>query len=243
MQVVAIIQARMGSTRLPGKVMELIAGETMLARVVERTRRASLIDSVVVVTTMGRMDEPIVGECKKLNAPVFRGSEDDVLDRYYRAAFACHAENVVRITSDCPLIDPEEIDKVVREFLDCKSDYASNCLERTYPRGLDTEVMTIKTLTRVWQEAREDYQRTHVTPYIYQNPGLFKLCSVKADADYSNHRWTVDTAEDLTFIRSIYQCLDQGVDFGWKDVLRALGKEPQLMELNRNIPQKAMEEG
>ena len=243
MQVVAIIQARMGSTRLPGKVMELIAGETMLARVVKRTRRASLIDSVVVATTVGRMDEPIVEECKKLNASVFRGNGDDVLDRYYRAALACHAQSVVRITSDCPLIDPEEIDKVVREFLNHKSDYASNCLERTYPRGLDTEVMTIETLARAWKEAREHYQRAHVTPYIYQNPKLFKLCSVKADEDYSTHRWTVDTPEDLTFIRAIYQRLDQGVDFDWKDVLRALGKEPQLMQLNRNIHQKAMEEG
>ena len=243
MQVAAIIQARMGSTRLPGKVMELIAGETMLARVVKRTRRASLIDSVVVATTMGRMDEPIVEECKKLNASVFRGNEDDVLDRYYRAALACHAQSVVRITSDCPLIDPEEIDRVVREFLEHKSDYAGNCLERTYPRGLDTEVMTIEALAKAWKEAREHYQRAHVTPYIYQNPKLFKLCSVKADGDYSNHRWTVDTLEDLTFIRSIYQRLDQGVDFGWKDVLRTLGKEPQLMELNRNIHQKAMGEG
>ena len=243
MQVVAIIQARMGSTRLPGKVMELIAGETMLARVVRRTRRASLIDSVVVVTTMGRMDEPIVGECKKLNAPVFRGSEDDVLDRYYRAALDCHAQSAVRITSDCPLIDSEEIDKVVREFLDCKSDYASNCLERTYPRGLDTEVMTIEALARAWKEAREHYQRAHVTPYIYQNPKLFKLCSVKGDENYSTHRWTVDTPDDLTFIRAIYQRLDRGVDSGWKDVLRVLSKEPQLIELNRNIQQKGMEEG
>ena len=243
MQVVAIIQARMGSTRLPGKVMELIAGETMLVRVVKRTRRASLIDSVVVATTMGRMDEPIVEECKKLNAPVFRGSEDDVLDRYYRAALACHAANVVRITSDCPLIDPEEIDKVVREFLDCKSDYASNCLERTYPRGLDTEVMTIEALGRAWQEAREHYQRAHVTPYIYENPRLFKLCSVKTHGNYSKHRWTVDTPEDLTFIRAIYQRLDQRVDSSWKEILSVLSKEPQLVELNRNIHQKAMEEG
>lgn len=243
MQVVAIIQARMGSTRLPGKVMELIAGETMLARVVKRTRRASLIDSVVVATTMERMDELIVEECNKLEAPVFRGKEDDVLDRYYRTALACHAENVVRITADCPLIDPVEIDKVVKEFLNQKPDYASNSLERTYPRGLDTEVMTIGALAKAWQEAPEYYQRAHVTPYIYQNPKLFKLCSVKADEDYSTHRWTVDTPEDLAFVQAVYQQFGNGDGFCWKDVLEVLEREPQLMELNRHVPQKSMEEG
>jgi spore coat polysaccharide biosynthesis protein SpsF len=233
----------MGSTRLPGKVLMDIAGETMLAHVVNRVRRTTRIDETLVATTVSDKDEPIISECRKLGVTCFRGSEEDVLDRYYQAALACHAENVVRITSDCPLIDPEEIDKVVRELLDHQSDYASNCLERTYPRGLDTEVMIIGALARAWKETREHYQRAHVTPYIYQNPGLFKLFSVKADADYSNHRWTVDTPEDLMFIRTIYQCLDNGAASSWRDVLRVLSKEPQLMQLNRNIYQKTMEEG
>ena len=243
MRIVAIIQARMGSTRFPGKVLKNIDGQTMLARVVNRAHRATLIDELVVATTLKSSDEAIVAESRKVNASVFRGNEEDVLDRYYQAAVTYNAENIVRITSDCPLIDPEEIDKVVREFLNQKPDYASNCLERTYPRGLDTEVMTIEALARAWKEAREPYQRAHVTPYIYQNPSLFRLCSVKADANYSTHRWTVDTPEDLTFIRVIYQRLDQGVEFGWEDVMRVLDKEPQLMELNKDIHQKAMGEG
>jgi len=241
-RIVAIIQARMGSTRLPGKVLMDIGGETMLARVVNRVLSATRIDKTVVATTVSERDEPIIAECRKLGVACFRGSEEDVLDRYYQAALVYKAEGIVRITSDCPLIDREAIDKVVREFENQGSDYASNTLERTYPRGLDTEVMTTEALARAWKEACEHYQRAHVTPYIYQNPGIFQLCSMTADGDYSNHRWTVDTSEDLTFIRAIYKRLNDGGDFGWKDVLRALDKERQLMELNKHIQQKAMEE-
>jgi spore coat polysaccharide biosynthesis protein SpsF len=233
----------MMSTRLPGKVLASIDGQTMLARVVNRLQRATLINDLIVATTLKSADEPIVAESKRINVPIFRGSEEDVLDRYYQTAIYNNVDSVVRITSDCPLIDPEEIDKVVREFLSKKPDYASNCLERSYPRGLDTEVMTMETLAKAWQEAHMYYQRAHVTAYIYQNPRLFKLCSIKADGDYSNHRWTVDTPEDLRFIRAIYQRLDQGVAFGWKDVMKVLDKEPQLMELNKHVHQKTVEEG
>jgi spore coat polysaccharide biosynthesis protein SpsF len=134
MRMVAIIQARMGSTRLPGKVLMDIGGQTMLARVVSRVRRSTLIDEIVVATTINEKDDPIVTECRNLGVPYFRGSEEDVLDRYYQAALAHKAEGIVRITSDCPLIDPGEVDKVVREFLSQEPDYASNSLERTYPR-------------------------------------------------------------------------------------------------------------
>jgi spore coat polysaccharide biosynthesis protein SpsF len=243
MRIVAIIQARMGSTRLPGKVLMDIGGQTMLARVVNRVRRATLIDETIVATTVNLKDEPIVAECERLNLAYFRGSEENVLERYYEAALKYKAEGVVRITSDCPLIDPGEIDKAVSEFLSQESDYASNSLKRTYPRGLDTEVMTIETLAKAWQEANDHYERAHVTPYIYQNPKLFKLRSVKAVKNYSNHRWTVDTSEDLVFIRAIYQRLNNEATFGWKDVLEVLNREPQLMELNKHIVQKATEEG
>jgi spore coat polysaccharide biosynthesis protein SpsF len=240
MRVVAIIQARMGSTRLPGKVMKDIGGETMLARVVWRARRAKLLDEVVVATTNKSADTPIIAECGKLDVPVFRGDEQDVLDRYYRSAQANRAEAVVRITSDCPLIDPEIIDEVIHAFLKEKPDYASSTF---YPRGLDIEVMTMTSLERAWHESNKSYHRIHVTPYIYQNPDMFRLLTVKAEEDYSNYRWTVDTREDLNFVRSVYSRLDNTDAFGWHDVLTVLDQEPELIELNRHIRQKSLEEG
>lgn len=243
MRVVAIIQARIGSTRLPGKVLKDIGGCTMLARVVHRTKRATLLDEVVVATTVEPADKAIVAECAKLDVPVFRGDEQDVLDRYYRAAQAHRAEAIVRITSDCPLIDPGVTSKVVRAFLETNPHYASNSLERTYPRGLDTEVMTLSALERAWHQATESYQRVHVTPFLYQNPDLFKLLSVKNDQDYSSYRWTVDTPEDLAFVQEVYERLGNDDAIDWTDVLGLLEREPALVEFNRAIQQKALHEG
>jgi spore coat polysaccharide biosynthesis protein SpsF len=243
MRVVAIIQARMGSTRLPGKVLMDIAGETMLARVVNRVRRATRIDETAVATTVSGKDEPIVSECRRLGVACFRGSEEDVLDRYYQTALTHKAEAVVRITSDCPLIDPEVIDTVIEAFLTHKPDYASNCLERSYPRGLDTEVMSVEALTHAWRESKKPYQRVHVTSYIYENPELFRTISIKADADYRHQRWTVDTPEDLTFVRTIYARLGSKDTFSWRDVVKTLDLEPQLGGVNRHIRQKDLEQG
>jgi spore coat polysaccharide biosynthesis protein SpsF len=240
---VAIIQARMGSTRLPGKVLKDIHGETMLARVVRRTQRAGNLDEVVVATTVEPGDEPIVAECARLKVYVFRGSEEDVLDRYYKAARAHRADVVVRITSDCPLIEPEVIDRVVGAFLDARPDYASNTMERTYPRGLDIEVMTMAALERAWVEASEPYQRIHVTPYFYQNPDIFRLLSVRHRAALGEYRWTVDTPEDLAFVRQVYGYLGNGGAFSWREVLDLLDRKPELMALNREIRQKALHEG
>jgi spore coat polysaccharide biosynthesis protein SpsF len=174
MKVVAIIQARMGSSRLPGKVLTDICGETMLARVVDRVRRSKLINEVMVATTDQAADDAIVAECKKFSVPVSRGDQDDVLSRYFRAAQLSKAEIVVRITSDCPLIDPEVVDKTIAAFLEKRPDYASNCLQRTYPRGLDTEVISFTALSRAWQIAHKSYEREHVTPYIIEHPEDFK---------------------------------------------------------------------
>ena len=191
----------MGSMRLPGKVLKDLEGETVLARVVNRLRRSQLINEVLVATTDRPADDVIVKECRSLSVLVSRGDENDVLDRYFRAAQLAKAEVVVRITSDCPLIDPEITDKTIAAFLEHAPDYASNALVRTYPRGLDTEVVSVSALGRAWQGARKRYEREHVTPYIYEHPAEFKLLSVTGDADYSGHRWTVDTPEDLEFVR------------------------------------------
>ena len=241
--VVAIIQARMGSTRLPGKVLEDIGGRTMLARVVRRTQRATLVDKVVVATTMEPTDDAIVAECQHLGVSVFRGSEPDVLDRYYQAAEVYEAEAIVRITADCPLIDSGIIDRVVRAFLEERPDYASNTLACAHPRGLDVEVMTMAALAHTRQEAHKPYQRAHVTAYIYENPWLFRLLAITEETDYSHHRWTVDTPEDLAFVRAVYACLNNDDDFTWRDALVVLARDPKLMELNQHIEQKTLKEG
>jgi spore coat polysaccharide biosynthesis protein SpsF len=166
-----------------------------------------------------------------------------VLDRYYQAAKYVNADVVVRITSDCPVIDPEVTDGTIRAFLDRHSDYASNVLVRTYPRGLDTEVMTVQALERAWRESNKPHQREHVTPYIYENPSEFKLHGIENDTDCSRHRWTVDTPEDLELLRAIYERFGGRDDFGWREVLKLVESDPSLAEINRNIVQKAVHEG
>jgi spore coat polysaccharide biosynthesis protein SpsF len=243
LKVVAIIQARMGSTRLPGKVLKDLEGETVLSRVIKRVRRATLIDELLVATTDHPADDTIVDESRRCSVRIARGAEEDVLDRYFRAAQLSGADIIVRITSDCPLIDPEVTDKTIRAFLEKQPDYASNALLRTYPRGLDTEVVTMHALERAWRQATRPYQRTHVTPYIYEHAEEFKILSVTGEADYSDHRWTLDTHEDLEFIRAIYARMKGRKDFGWRDVLRVLEREPELVDLNRSVAQKALDEG
>lgn len=242
MKVVGIIQARMGSTRLPGKVLLDLAGEPMLARVVNRVRRAQTLDEVVVATTMQPADDAIVRLCAERGWPCFRGSEEDVLDRYYRAAVAHQTDIVVRITSDCPLIEPEIVDRVVREFLDLQPsvDYACNVLpQRTFPRGLDTEAMRFDVLEQVWREDLNPAWREHVTPYIHRNPDLFRIHGVVNEVDYSDMRWTVDTPEDLAFVRRIYDHFGHN-RFSWREVLAVLAEHPEWLEINRHVQQKTV---
>jgi spore coat polysaccharide biosynthesis protein SpsF len=243
MKTVAIIQTRMGSTRLPGKVLLDIGGRSMLARVIRRVRRAHTLDEVVVATTICSRDDAIIQECQRLKIPVFRGSEDDVLDRYYCAANEHYAEVIVRITSDCPMIDPDVIDHVVLTFFRKKPDYASNGLSRTYPRGLDTEVMSLDALKKAWKHATLPYQRAHVTPYIHTNPKIFRLESVSCDVKASHYRWTVDTQEDLALVRELYSRLGNNDDFSWRDAFSLMIRDPGLTIINRHVEHKSMEEG
>jgi spore coat polysaccharide biosynthesis protein SpsF len=243
MKTVAIVQARMGSTRLPGKVMKDLGGETVLARVVARVRRASEVGQVVIATTREPDDDAIVDECRRLSVRVFRGEVNDVLDRYYQAAKEEKAEAIVRITSDCPLIEPLITDTTIRAFLERRPDYASNVLRRTYPRGLDTEIMTWDALSRSWRQAREPYQREHVTPYIYENADQFTLHSVEGETDYSSYRWTLDEPEDMAFLSAVYERMEGDGCFSWRDVLALLEREPGLIELNRHVSQKALHQG
>lgn len=244
MRVVAIIQARMGSTRLPGKVLKDIAGKTMLARVIERVQLVQGLDEIVVATTWDSKDDLVVTESRQLGIATYRGSEHDVLDRYYQAAKTYQADVVVRITSDCPLIDPKVISKVLTNFHSSHADYASNFIERTYPRGLEAEAMSFSALMRAWSEATRDYERTHVTPYIYLNPEQFVLESVVSDlgARFSSLRWTLDTAEDLEFVRQVYTKFDGAPPLSWSELAAELVKYPDLLQINAHVQQKLLTE-
>ena len=242
MKIVAIIQARMGSSRLPGKVLMDLAGEPVLVRCVNRICRARSINEIVVATTSKPADDAILNLCRQKNWPCFRGSEEDVLDRFYHTAIKWRADVVVRITSDCPLIEPIIVDQVVQDFLkrQPKVDYVSNSLPpRTFPRGLETEVIGLNVLERAWREDQNPAWREHVTPYIYKNPALFQIYSVTHARDYSHMRWTVDTSEDLDFVRRIYDHFGQDL-FSWEEVLALLEVHPEWLEINRHVQQKVI---
>lgn len=238
--VVAVIQARMGSSRLPDKVLLDIGGMPMLARVVERVQLAETLDQVVVATTTDPEDDRVAAFCQAQGYPCCRGSVHDVLARYHLAAESFGARTVVRITADCPLMDPGVIDRIVGAFLEAPDAvYASNRLERyTYPIGLDVEVFTREGLEQAFTGAQKPYQREHVTPFFYDQPGRFPVVSVEADGEYGHLRWTVDTPEDLEFVRQVYQRLEDPDRSGWKDVLRILEQEPELAAINAEIRHK-----
>lgn len=242
MTVVAIVQARMGSTRLPGKVLLPIGARPLLEHVVRRLRAASAIDVVAVATSDLPRDEPIRAFCTQRDLPVFAGDETDVLDRFYRSARALEADTIVRITADCPLVDPAVVDRLVSLFADGDFDHvgvatgavAATTGYRRYPDGLDAECLSFSALEQAWQEATEPYDREHVTPHLYAVPGRFRNGVLEALVDLGEHRWTVDTPADLELVRAIYAALDDGDRiFSSDDVLAFLGANAGLVEVNR----------
>lgn len=242
---IAIIQARMGSTRLPGKVMKNLLGKTILAHDIERVKQAKTIDDIVIATTVADIDDCIADEALRCGAKIFRGSEEDVLSRYYFAATENEADIIVRITSDCPLIDPKVVDDIVTFFKQNNYDIVTNAgndlSQRTYPRGLDTEVFSYAALQEAHNNAREKYQREHVTPYIYEN--VKRIFYYKNDVDYSCYRWTLDTEEDWLLIRKLYEHLYHGKhDFYMYDILTVMEQNPELFEINKDVKQKKLRE-
>jgi spore coat polysaccharide biosynthesis protein SpsF len=240
-RVVAIIQARMGSTRLPGKVLKDLGGETVLARVVNRTRRAKLLDEVVVATSVETPDDAIVEECERLSVACFRGNEADVLDRYFRAAQKFAADAVVRVTSDCPLIDPKLMDEHVRRLLSCwaEVDFVTNMARPTFPVGLAVEAMPFDVLWRMKRMSDTDELKEHVTTLAYVEPDLFRIDHIRYLEDLSYLRWTLDTKEDLELLRLIFQHF--GDDrFSWTDVLAVVAQHPEWSAINQHIPQKTI---
>lgn len=261
LRVVAIIQGRMTSSRLPGKILADIAGQPMLARVFMRTSRAATVTETIFATTTDASDDPVAEYCDFSGIPIKRGSLYDVLDRYYQTAKEAKADIVVRITADCPVIDPVLIDDVVRMLMDEQYDFAANRLpppwERTYPIGLDVEACTFMVLEKAWRKAREPQQREHVMPYFYEgvelstvnrrlhkgvSPRGFNIALLHHTTDFGDYRWTVDTPEDLEFMRQVYQRFDGRDDFSWQDVLNLVHNEPDLMKINAGVQHKTLKD-
>jgi spore coat polysaccharide biosynthesis protein SpsF len=268
LRIYAIIQARMTSTRLPGKVLLDIGGEPMLVRVVERARRAKTLDGIIVATTTDASDDEVAGLCQERGYSCYRGSVHDVLDRYYQAALQFGVDIIVRLTADCPVIDGMVIDETVNAFLgrlpgdgsryagrfeDIPYDFATNRLpppwKRTYPIGLDTEVCSFPTLELVWREAKKPHQREHVMPYLYEDfqqgqqaHSRFRVRLVNHDPDYGWMRWTVDTPEDLQLLRRIYAHFSNRDNFTWQEVLTLFEQEPDLLKLNAAVRHKNYQE-
>lgn len=238
---IAIMQARMGSTRLPGKVLVPIAGKPLLEHIIDRVKRSQAIDKIVVATTVKKQDKPIIAIAQKCNVDSFIGSEKDVLDRFCQAAKKYRAGTIVRTTADNPFVDPEVIDKVVGYYLKHKKsvDYVSNTIKPTYPEGLDVEVFSSGALEKAWREAKRPSEREHVTPYIWNHPERFRLANIENDEDLSHLRWTLDTEADLRFAREIYARLYHGQVFLMKDILALLRAEPELAQINQGIARNA----
>jgi spore coat polysaccharide biosynthesis protein SpsF len=238
MRTVAVIQARMGSTRLPGKILKEVAGRPLLDYMLERVRRAKSLDAVLIATTTSPQDDVLERFCRERGVLCHRGSEDDVLDRYYGAARAADAGTVVRLTSDCPVMDPRVIDDVVGEFRQSGCDYVANTAPppTTYPDGMDVEVFSFAALERAWKEAQKPSEREHVTFYFWKNPGLFKTRRRELPEDLSRFRLTLDYPQDLELLSRLLAELYPGNPaFSMADAVDFLRKNPQLHAINADI--------
>lgn len=234
-----VIQARMGSTRLPGKVLKPIMQKPLLGYLIERLRRVMHPHSLLLATTTNFQDDILETFAKKQKIPVFRGSEEDVLDRYYQACCKFPAEIIVRITSDCPLMDPAIVDKAIDLLQKKAVDYVSNAQHRTYPRGMDVEVFTFRALKKAMEQATSPSDREHVTPYIYHHPDEFSLANLTYPKDLSDYRLTVDTPEDFLLISKIFENLYSiNKNFTLEDIMKAFEKHPEWKEINAHVKQK-----
>lgn len=241
-KIVAIVQARMGSTRLPGKVLKEVLSRPLLSYQIERMAKSKMIDELVIATTPNG-NESIIELCQKENISYFIGSEKDVLERYYLAAKKFQADIVVRMTSDCPLIDADIVDNVINMYKNNDFDYVSNTQIRTFPRGMDTEVFSFSALERAYKEAEIEYEHEHVTPYLYLNAEKFKIGQYIQDQDFNEIRLTVDTPEDFELIKRLFEKLYPiNSKFSLEDILEVLKENPSWLEINKEIVQKKLGE-
>ncbi len=239
MKTIVIVQARMTSTRLPGKVLKEVLGKPLLEYQIERLRRIHNTDEIIVATTTNETDQPIVSLCHRLSVPYFRGSEEDVLSRYHGAALAAGARVVVRITADCPLIDPQVCGDAIGFYHQHRHQYDYVRLEH-YPRGLDAEIFPFDVLDECWREATARPDREHVTPFIYNHPERYRVKRLYAPADYRQYRWTVDTPEDFELIRRLIEELYPAKPaFAMTDILAVLARHPDWLAINAAVRQRA----
>jgi len=229
----AIIQVRTGSSRLPGKILNKLNGITVLECFFEQLKYSKSLKDVVIATTLNSKDEIIVDFAKENHIEFFRGSETDVLDRFYNCAKKFAIYDIVRMTPDCPLIDPNVVDKVINFYKNNKFDFVSNTLQRTFPYGNDVEVFSFTALETAWKNAKKPSEREHVTPFIYNNPNLFSIAQIKNSETLTRFHWTLDRKEDLMFIRAIYQKISRKPIF-IEDILEILKKNPEFLKINKN---------
>ena len=231
--ILAILQARMSSSRLPGKILKPILGRPMLELQIERVKRCLRIDSLVVATSMREDDRAIVRLCDELGIHSYAGDLENVLDRFYQAAKIFHPDHIVRLTGDCPFFDPDQVDALIEFYLNEDCDYASNSRPPTLPDGLDAEIFRFKVLQQIWNETKDPYHLEHVTPFILSHPNRFKLSNYRYAKNYSHLRWTVDEPEDLDFVRSIYEALyPNNPNFNMDNVINLLTENPYLIQIN-----------
>ena len=235
MSTAIVVQARMGSTRLPGKVLKDIAGRPMLSYQMERLRRVKRAERIVVATTDQPADDAVERFCQKEKIACVRGSEHDVLARYHLAIERFPADVVVRITADCPLIDPAIVDDAIAAY---EPDYVSNMLEITYPYGMAVEVFSAQALREAHREAKDPAEREHVTPFIWRRPQRYRLKSLTMTPNLSHHRWTVDTPEDFELVSRLLKTLKP--HFTLQDVLAILDEHPDWCAINAHVEQKAL---
>ena len=238
--IAAILQARMSSSRFPGKVLEPILGRPMICRQLERVRQSRRLDAIIVATSTDPSDDPIARTVMSENVQCFRGDLDDVLDRVYRAALSTNSDHVVRLTADCPLVDARIIDALIDMHLAEQRDYSSNFLERRYPDGIDAEIISIEALEVAWRESTERSDREHVTPYLYRHSERFNLGSLRCKRDLAALRWTVDHREDLDFVTKVFGALyPESENFSMWDIVELLERRPELSEINSGLSQYA----
>jgi spore coat polysaccharide biosynthesis protein SpsF len=235
-----ILQARMSSSRLPNKVLLPILGKPMLAHQIDRINTLKIPHKLIIATSTQTSDDPIEQLCQQLNISCYRGTLDDVLERYYQAAIEFSKnktiKNIVRITGDCPLIDSDIIEQVINLFLTSNVDYCSNCAPATLPDGLDVEVFSFDALEKSYQLAKKSSEREHVTPFIRNNPQLFTVSNYNHQPDLSHYRWTVDEPKDFELITKIYQALyPKNQNFALADILDLIEKKPELSQINQHI--------
>ncbi len=234
--ILGLLQARMSSSRLPGKVMMPILERPMLSLQIERLRRARRLDELVVATSTELSDDPLAALCEREGVACFRGPLDDVLGRFYQAAESYGADQIVRLTGDCPLADPAVVDSVIEFFVGQNVDYASNTLNPTWPDGLDVEVLTRNALEIAYREATEPYEREHVTPFLWGHPERFGLANLEGPRNLSHHRWTVDEPEDFDLVARIFQMLyPRDHAFTTEEVLALLERNPELANVNQHL--------